>query len=58
MDVEKIQRLVESVEVESDIDTSDDENVTDNVEQQLGSSDTEEDVSSDEFDSDDVSLRQ
>ena len=58
MDVEKILRLLESVEVESDLDTNDDENVTDNVEQQLESSDTEQDVFSDEYDSDDVSSRQ
>ena len=31
MDVEEIQRLLKSVEVESDLDKSDDENVTDNV---------------------------
>ena len=31
MDVEEIQRLLELVEVESDLNTSDDENVTDNV---------------------------
>ena len=31
MDVEEIQRLFELVEVESDLNTSDDENVTDNV---------------------------
>ena len=55
MDVEEIQRLLESVEVESDLDTSDDENVTDNVEQQLESSDTKQDVSSDECNSEDVS---
>ena len=58
MDVEEIQHLLESVEVESDLDASDDENVTDNVEQQLESSDTEQDVFSEECDSDDMSSRQ
>ena len=57
MNVKQIQRLLESVEVESDLDTNDNENVTDNVEQQLQSSDTEQDVSSDECDSDEVSSR-
>ena len=42
MDVEETQRLLESVEFESDLDTSDDENATDNVEQQLESSDTKQ----------------
>ena len=58
MDVEEIQRLLELVEVEFDLDTSDNENVTDNVEQQLEISYTEQNVYSDECDSEDVYSRQ
>ena len=54
-DDEKILHLLQSLEDESDLDSTDDKIVVDTVEQQLESSDTEQDISTDEDNSGDMS---
>ena len=50
MDNEAILHLLQSYEHESDLDSTDDEIAVDTVEQQLESSDTEQDISMEEDD--------